>query len=56
MSYEVALFGRYGTDPAAAFLHRLREKHDLSKLVGCFVQHHEIQIVHPDRMLAARHG
>ncbi|WP_254547290.1 IS6 family transposase [Halomarina pelagica] len=26
----VALFGRHGTDPAAAFLHGLREKHDLS--------------------------
>ncbi len=24
------MFGRYGTDPAAAFLHRLAEKHDLS--------------------------
>ncbi|WP_226043224.1 IS6 family transposase [Natrinema sp. DC36] len=27
---DVALFGRHGTDPAAAFLHRLTEKHDLS--------------------------
>lgn len=27
---DVQLFGRHGTDPAAAFLHRLREKHDLS--------------------------
>jgi putative transposase len=27
---DVALFGRHGTDPAAAFLHRLREKYDLS--------------------------
>ncbi|WP_137290601.1 IS6 family transposase [Natronorubrum halophilum] len=27
---DVALFGRHGTDPAAAFLHGLREKHDLS--------------------------
>ncbi len=27
---DVALFGRHGTDPAAAFLHRLAEKHDLS--------------------------
>ncbi len=27
---DVALFGRHGTDPAAAFLHRLREKHELS--------------------------
>jgi putative transposase len=27
----VALFGRHGTDPAAAFLHRLREKHYLSE-------------------------
>jgi len=27
---DVALFRRYGTDPAAAFLHRLTEKHDLS--------------------------
>jgi transposase-like protein len=26
---DVALFGRWGTDPAAAFLHGLREKHDL---------------------------
>jgi len=26
---DVELFGRHGTDPAAAFLHRLREKHDL---------------------------
>ncbi|MCD2204561.1 IS6 family transposase [Halobacterium sp. KA-6] len=27
---DVTLFGRHGTDPAAAFLHRLQEKHDLS--------------------------
>ncbi|MDL0133711.1 IS6 family transposase [Halobacterium salinarum] len=27
---DVALFGRHGTDPAAAFLSRLAEKHDLS--------------------------
>jgi len=27
---DVALFGRHGTDPAAAFLSGLREKHDLS--------------------------
>jgi putative transposase len=27
---DVALFGRHGTDPAAAFLRGLREKHDLS--------------------------
>jgi putative transposase len=27
---DVALFDRHGTDPAAVFLHRLREKHDLS--------------------------
>ncbi len=26
---DVAVFGRRGTDPAAAFLHRLTEKHDL---------------------------
>ncbi len=26
---DVALFGRNGTDPAAAFLQKLREKHDL---------------------------
>jgi putative transposase len=26
---DVALFGRHGTDPAATFLHRLCEKHDL---------------------------
>jgi putative transposase len=30
---DVALFGRHGTDPAAAFLHGLREKHDLSDAV-----------------------
>ncbi|MCD2201447.1 IS6 family transposase [Halobacterium sp. KA-4] len=28
---DVALFGRHGTDPAAAFLAGLREKHDLSE-------------------------
>lgn len=27
---DVAACGRRGTDPAAAFLHRLTEKHDLS--------------------------
>ncbi|ELY62951.1 Integrase catalytic region [Natrinema versiforme JCM 10478] len=27
---DVALFGRRGTDPAAAFLHGLTEKHDFS--------------------------
>ncbi len=27
---DVALFGHHGTDPAAAFLHGLRDKHDLS--------------------------
>jgi len=27
---DVQLFGRHGTDPAAAFLAGLREKHDLS--------------------------
>jgi putative transposase len=27
---DVQLFSRHGTDPAAAFLHGLREKHDLS--------------------------
>ncbi|GGM66101.1 putative transposase [Halarchaeum rubridurum] len=27
---DVAVFGQHGTDPAAAFLHRLKEKHDLS--------------------------
>ncbi|MFP9062629.1 IS6 family transposase [Natrialbaceae archaeon A-chndr2] len=27
---DVEVFGRRGTDPAAAFLHRLTEKHDLS--------------------------
>jgi len=27
----VDLFGRHGTDPAAAFLHGLSEKHDLSE-------------------------
>jgi putative transposase len=30
---DVAVFGRRGTDPAAAFLHRLTEKHDLSDTV-----------------------
>jgi transposase-like protein len=30
---DVELFGRHGTDPAAAFLHRLTEKHDLSETV-----------------------
>lgn len=30
---DVALFGRHGTDPAAAFLPGLREKHDLSDAV-----------------------
>ncbi|MFC6766833.1 IS6 family transposase [Natrinema soli] len=29
---DVALFGRRGTDPAAAFLHGLTEKHDLSEV------------------------
>ncbi|ELY79757.1 transposase [Natrinema pellirubrum DSM 15624] len=28
---DVALFGRHDTDPAAAFLQRLDEKHDLSE-------------------------
>jgi len=30
---RVDLFGRHGTDPAAAFLHGLSEKHDLSEAV-----------------------
>jgi putative transposase len=30
---DVELFSRRGTNPAAAFLHRLREKHDLSETV-----------------------
>jgi putative transposase len=30
---DVALFGRYGTDPAAAFLHDLTEKPDCSEAV-----------------------
>ncbi len=30
---DVALFKRHGTDPAAAFLHRLTEKHDLPEAV-----------------------
>ncbi|SFS67542.1 IS6 family transposase [Halostagnicola kamekurae] len=30
---DVALFGRHGTDPAAAFLHRLDKKYDLSDTV-----------------------
>lgn len=29
---DVALFGRHGTDPAAAFLQELREEHDLSEI------------------------
>lgn len=28
---DVELFSRRGTDPAAAFIHRLTEKHDVSK-------------------------
>ncbi len=28
---DVALFGRHGTDPAAAFLQKLQENHDLSE-------------------------
>ncbi|ELZ88823.1 putative transposase [Haloferax elongans ATCC BAA-1513] len=31
---DVKLFGRHGTDPAAAFLHRLSENHDLSDAVS----------------------
>jgi putative transposase len=31
---DAQLFGRHGTDPAAAFLHGLREKHDLSEAVS----------------------
>ncbi len=30
MTLGVELFDRHGTDPAAAFLHRLTEQHDLS--------------------------
>jgi len=30
---DVAVFGRRGTDPAAAFLYRLTEKHDLDNTV-----------------------
>ena len=30
---DVELFGRHGTDPVAALLHRLTEKHDLSEAV-----------------------
>ena len=30
---DIELFSRRGTDPAAAFLHRLTEKHDLSETV-----------------------
>ena len=33
---DVALFARHGTDPAAAFLHRLNETYDLSDTV-CLV-------------------
>jgi hypothetical protein len=33
MILEVAVFGRFAIDPAAAFLHRLTEKHDLSEAV-----------------------
>ena len=28
---DVELFGRHGTDPAAAFIHRLTETHDVSE-------------------------
>jgi putative transposase len=28
---DAQLFGRHGTDPAAAFLHGIHEKHDLSE-------------------------
>ncbi|ELY63011.1 integrase catalytic subunit [Natrinema versiforme JCM 10478] len=31
---DIALFGRHGTDPAAAFLHQLKEKHDLSEAMS----------------------
>ena len=31
--FDVAVFGRRGTDPAAAFLYRITEKHDLSETV-----------------------
>ncbi len=37
---DVALFSRYGTDPAAVFLQKLYDKHDLPRaefLVGQFV-------------------
>lgn len=30
---DAQLFGRHGTDPAAAFLHGLRKEHDLSEAV-----------------------
>lgn len=30
---DAQLFGRYGIDPAAVFLHELRGKHDLSEAV-----------------------
>lgn len=30
---DVAVFGRRGTDPTAAFLHKLTEKHDLTEAV-----------------------
>jgi putative transposase len=30
---DAQLFGRRGTDPAAAFLHELREKHNISEAV-----------------------
>jgi transposase-like protein len=30
---DVELFGRHGTDPTAAFLHRLTEKHGLEEVV-----------------------
>lgn len=31
MILDVALFSRHGTDPAAAFLQKIREKHDFTR-------------------------
>ncbi len=33
LTLDAQLFGRHGTDPAAVFLHELREKHDLFEAV-----------------------
>jgi len=38
---DVALFDRHGTDPAAAFLHGFKEKHDL---FGGYVSRRSIRL------------